>query len=575
MAHSSFPYEQTYTFTPKVDEVQEFIEIANDFANPLELVREAISNSYDARANAIRINFDVEKERGEGVLVITLEDDGKGMDKNTIRAFFDLGNSTRREDAGAIGEKGHGTKVYFNSAEVMVDTVSDGHRLIAVMRDPYRKLFDREVPTVEITQSDAPEMQSRTKIVIRGYNNNRRERFTQEILRDYIHWFTKTGSFEHLFPDVDQRPLDVFLKGLNQKQPEKLIPGHPFPAESEDINSLFETHLVNAPNHYCKQIKKSGQLPNHPEIMWHAVFSIEGNRVKLDSNPMLRRQGYQAPLGAYTVQERYGLWVCKDFIPVQRMNEWITIKGSEYTRFHAFINCQELRLTANRGSVNNTPIEYLKDLEEVAKDLFDAVTNSDEWRDIEWLEEQAQGHKSTEREKKDFDYRIQRLNRSNVAEYKGHELIEPSHETGVFALALTLSTIDSTLFPFQVVDYNTHVGIDVIVKGDHRTPIYQSKLYYVEFKYFLTKELNHSFENLHSIVCWDTDVKTGDIVTDLNQQARRMHISPPERAGDYTAYFLDAPKKGLKIEVFVLKDYLKERCGIEFRPRADSETVKK
>ena len=221
------------------------------------------------------------------------------------------------------------------------------------------------------------------------------------------------------------------LKGLNRKEPEQIIRGHPFPRESEDINSLFETYLVNAPNYYCKRIKRSGQLPNHPEATWHAVFSIEGNRVKLDSNPMLRRRGLTPPLGAYTVQERYGLWLCKDFIPVQRINEWITVKGSEYTRFHAFINCQELRLTANRGSVNNTPIEYLKDLEQVAKELFDTVTNSDEWRDIEWLEDQAEGHKSTEREKKDFDYRIQRLNRSNVAEYKGHELIEPTHETGM------------------------------------------------------------------------------------------------------------------------------------------------
>jgi hypothetical protein len=32
-----------FTITPKVDETQEFIEIANDFANPLDLVREAIS----------------------------------------------------------------------------------------------------------------------------------------------------------------------------------------------------------------------------------------------------------------------------------------------------------------------------------------------------------------------------------------------------------------------------------------------------------------------------------------------------------------------------------------------------
>ncbi|SFD95042.1 hypothetical protein SAMN05428981_102467 [Bacillus sp. OV194] len=51
-----------FTIRPKVDETQEFIEIANDFSNPLELVREAISNSFDAKANKIWISFEVIRE---------------------------------------------------------------------------------------------------------------------------------------------------------------------------------------------------------------------------------------------------------------------------------------------------------------------------------------------------------------------------------------------------------------------------------------------------------------------------------------------------------------------------------
>ena len=59
---------KAYTITPKVDETQEFIEIANDFSNPLDLVREAISNAYDANASEIRISFDVIKQYGEAIL---------------------------------------------------------------------------------------------------------------------------------------------------------------------------------------------------------------------------------------------------------------------------------------------------------------------------------------------------------------------------------------------------------------------------------------------------------------------------------------------------------------------------
>ena len=58
---------ENYTITPKVDQTQEFIEISNDFSNPLEIVREAISNSFDAKATKIEFYFDVTKLYGEKI----------------------------------------------------------------------------------------------------------------------------------------------------------------------------------------------------------------------------------------------------------------------------------------------------------------------------------------------------------------------------------------------------------------------------------------------------------------------------------------------------------------------------
>ena len=59
----------TFSLIPSVDPTQEFIEIAYDFSNPLDLVREAISNSFDAGANHIEVLFDVITEYGEKVLI--------------------------------------------------------------------------------------------------------------------------------------------------------------------------------------------------------------------------------------------------------------------------------------------------------------------------------------------------------------------------------------------------------------------------------------------------------------------------------------------------------------------------
>jgi hypothetical protein len=70
----------TYNITPAVEKVQEFIEIANDFSIPLDLVREALSNSRDAGASTLHISFEVTKEYGDSVLVIRPQDsDSNGL----------------------------------------------------------------------------------------------------------------------------------------------------------------------------------------------------------------------------------------------------------------------------------------------------------------------------------------------------------------------------------------------------------------------------------------------------------------------------------------------------------------
>ncbi|HET8700146.1 MAG TPA: ATP-binding protein, partial [Nitrococcus sp.] len=230
-----------FQIRPAVDETQEFIEIANDFSNPLDLVREAISNSYDAKATAIDIVFEVVKNYGESVLRITLTDNGTGMSAKQLQNFFDLGNSTRRGEAESIGEKGHGTKVYFNSSRIEVETSdgSEGHR--AVMEYPLRKLYDREIPIATVTPTH--DLATGTKITIYGYNNNRRDKFTHAILKDYISWFTKHGSVEGQFAEF-KRPVKLRLKGLGRDEFENIEQGHYFPSDSADINKLFEQYVV-------------------------------------------------------------------------------------------------------------------------------------------------------------------------------------------------------------------------------------------------------------------------------------------------------------------------------------------
>lgn len=560
-----------FKVVPKVNEVREFLEITGDFSNPLEIVREAISNSYDAGASEIRIHFEVVKKHGRDVLRIELKDNGSGIERDHIKNFFDLGNSTRVDDKSKIGEKGHGTKVYFNSDRIEMRTSNGKMSFCAIMEEPINKLHEGKLPEVVVNEIDL--IDKGTEIIIDGYNDSRREKFNHENLKDYIMWFTKHGSIEKEFGSVEE--VKLFLKGLGRDKVEKIEQGHYFPPSSKDINKLFEEHNVRAPDHFSKKMVREGSLRMHPEIRYQAVFSIEGKYVKHGYNDMIRRPGYVAPEGAYSIRERYGLWLCKDHIPIQRENEWITTKGNEFTRFHAFVNCQGLQLTANRGSVNNTPSAIIQDLKGVVRKIYEDITSQNDWQDLAWLEDEAVGYKTREKEKKLFDLRIKRIKRANVAKYKETTFVEPERESGVYSIVLLLSQIEKDLFPFCIVDYDTHEGIDVIAKGDNTTPLASAKVFYVEFKRNLSKDFNHSFENLHSIVCWDTDIKHDESVKDLGGEERKMKIQQMDssRDGDYTHYYLDAASSAHKIEVFVLKDYLKEKLGMDFRPRASDATL--
>ncbi len=563
----------TFTIEPAVDAVREFLEIAGDFTNPLELIREGVSNAFDAGANRIQLTFNAIPKAGNTQLDIRVQDDGHGMNEAALQSFFDLGNSGKRNDPKTIGEKGHGTKVFFNCAKLVVETVHGSTRLLAVMDEPHARLHDGQLPTVTVTKSDAQGAKSGTKVNIVGFNNNKGELFTHDRMKDYILWFTKFGSFEGEFGYTDNSERTIELKGLDRDAHETINFGHVFPPQSESIQKLFDKHLVRAPDFFCKKIVKIGNLKKHPWIKYEAVFYIEGNLVKQSYNNMLRRSGYKAPGGNYVVTDRYGIWLTKDYIPIERKNAWVSQKGTEYTRFHAFVNCQSLSLTANRGSVANTPPDILADIEDTVRDIYSAIVEGDDWREMEWLESEASAYQTKEKEIRDFTWRKDRAAKSNVVNLDGHRLVEPTRESGVYALLIQLATLRPELFPFEIIDYDTHSGIDVIAKQRGPNTLDTSALFYVELKRFLEKSMNHSFGNIRYIVCWETLAKHGDLVVDLANEERTMNIVPPDpNFGNYTGYFLMKSFRE-NIEVFVLKDYLREKLNLEFRPRTISSSA--
>jgi len=566
-----------YKIVPEVSRLNEFIEISQDFANPLDLLREAISNSYDAAAKRIIIDCSVITEHGTDVLKISLKDDGSGMNEPALKSFFDLGNSTRKkDDPEKIGEKGHGTKVFFNSSRIQVKTTYRGYTREAIMEEPRQSLHAHpDHPfVVNVTGRKNKGAIPGTEITILGYNGNDTRSFNHDWMKDYILWFTKHGSIESIFGRSQYRNVKLWLRGLGftGNDYELIRFGHVFPKESDgDIEQLKTKHGWRSDQHFCSRLVKIGNLKRYPQLEYQMVFSLEGTLVKTDSNPMIRYKGRRSKPGDYRVQDRYGLWLCKDFIPIERQNNWIVGdgRGSEYTRLHAFINCQGINLTANRASAQNTHADILEDLQQIIEEEYQSLTMSDDWEEWENLSRFGDSERSKEREQRDLSRRTKHARRAKIANFNGLILVEPRQEHGVYALVLRLGVAYPDVLPFRIVDYDTWAGIDAIVKSDSDTPVQDANLFYVEFKHTLINEFNHSFENTRNIVCWDTDVRELDIVSDKSDESRKFRIYPPTKRRKYTRHVL--PKKsrsqGHDIEVFVLKEYLREKLGIEFKPR--------
>ena len=565
-------------FEPSADPAHEFLEIASDFTNPLDIIREANSNAFDARSNVIKVTAYVDRSTGLDELVIVLQDDGEGMTENALVNFFGLGRSTRRERdergykvSGAIGEKGHGTKIYFNSRRIEIVSVHGGKRITAFMDEPKRTLRRGELPTVIFDVNDVSE-QNGTKITIYGYNDNNQAGFDHESLKDYLLWFTKFGSFEK---EVGLTTLDnvvLHLKGLGHmsEAPERLSFGHRFPQENTNLTNLKKTDKVAPLDYYvAKWVFPKEKIDGMPNSTIDIVFYLEGDQAKREYNPMIHQKYAAWKPGEYNVEERYGLWLAKDYIPIDRKNHWVAEK-SEWTKYHAFVNCQDFRLTANRSNMDNTPPDLLESVEKTVHRIFkETIVPTNEYRKYQQEFELQQQYRNAAAEEQDFLRRKKSALAQKVAIYKDTLFVEPRQEGGVFSMVMQLLTLERDIFGFNVVDYDTAFGYDLLVTKDLALDLNRAALRFVEMKYELKREFSHSFKNLAAVVCWDTHLANQDEVIDLGGKKRIMRITPPSDMDglQYTKFMLISDTEEHNIEVFVLKEFLSEQLGLDFKAR--------
>jgi hypothetical protein len=561
------------TLKPTVNAEAEFYEITNDFGNPLEILREAISNSIDAKATEMYIEFRVENVEGARRSVIRIADNGLGMAEEVLgRDFWGLGFSRSRGRVEAIGEKGHGTKIFLRSEKVTVRTQGTDGAFESICERPLSALSRHTLHEPKLRAINPFQDYSGTEIEIIGYNDNERSKFVKDVVKDYLLWFTKVGSIERTFGIETYKDFKVFIKCLDQIDYEKIDFGHFFPEENDNIEALFDDLGTAAADRYVKRyVWNDRRLESHPEVTFQVVVSVEGDEVKRSYNPMIRARR-QVDKGRYRVSDRYGLWVCKDFIPINRVNEWVTGFGSGSNAFvllHAFVNCQELKLTANRGTIANTDPEILEELQSSVQDLISKVDADLHTNGLYTLRGWQEEHRTLRQEEAEFKRRLKNLSQRKVARLDERLLVEPQNESELFGLFITIYTLRPDIFEFEPLDYNTSRGIDIIARNKSNRSLAEGEHWYIELKYSLRTDFNHAFQHIRWIVCWDFDKSVGagsEFHGVEDGDNRRLVVETDEEGRNL--YFLDNARRATKIQILRLKEMLKDKLDMEFNVEA-------
>lgn len=550
---------------PKVNTIWEIKEIADDFMNPLEIFREAISNAYDAGAKEIDIQVYINKNNEYDNLTIKISDDGKGMTEEQLRNFWDLGYSEKRNEEGElIGSKGHGTTIYLKSKYIQVKTTSENDAFESICINPSQSLRNNQNYSPKTKRIEKYE-KTGTEITLEGYVQDESDYkyFQQNVIKDYIMWFTKHGSFEKEIGKNNYADNIIKLKAFDES--EEIIPfGHVFPAENTDIEKLKEKYYSCASDYYVKRFVKSSCISNYPNYKYDMVIYVEGTGAKKEYNKMISDNKKNQVVGAYKIADRYGLYLCKDYFPIQKINEWISSFGTgsnSYGLLHGFINCQQFDLTANRGSIsvkNREVMEALKEeVQEVLQEIQKDIYKSEKGLDI--LNSYKDEIRTKEVEENEFEKRKKRIKQKEIYKHKNVLLYEPKNESELYYVYSILNTLYPEEFEFESLDYNSSNGIDMIVqpkKQSVRDPEYK----YVELKYMLSKnEFNHSFKNISYILCWDIDKNIEDGATFSSKVDGDEWIYRPGN----NKIFLDSGESNVKIEIIKLKDIFDKHINRE------------
>ncbi len=487
--------------TCSVNKASLFKEITNNTQKPLEILREAISNSIDANAQNILIEMYVDPETN--LFVLKIKDDGDGMSIRDIDDFFSLGSSKAKQP-NKIGEKGLGTKTYFKSKKVEIYTQKDGIRHYAVLNNPWEKIQSGLDLGYSVEKLAQQTNMDGTEILIHDYqaNNLHKSHFNFSTMKDYILWYTAAGSFKtqfsnvkelrHLINNIHISPMIKLVDRISGESIE-FVGEHPFEEPDENPVATGE-NLFDRTDNFSKRFGP-----------YHRTDMINGKYVSFQifgtvSGVSKRNQIINFGPGQRH-RSRFGLNFCKDFIPFLNMKEFL-LDDNNYSHYHLLINSQNFELTSDRNNMTNSDsLEIQWIIEEAKKLIRDKITSvaKDTYFAMKLNEEMRA---AIFQRKMETQKRLNALHEIDDIYVPGiGKMKKPRMESQVLAIMLSLLA-SNNIEGLRVVEYSSRSSTDLILMDESNTPI----LAEVEFKLSSLIKHEHPIETLDQIWCWTIDV---------------------------------------------------------------------
>lgn len=492
-------------FLPQVKDSAVFKEIALNTVNQLEILREAISNSDDA--NADRIYITIERDL-DGEFMISIQDNGYGMTIDEIHKFFNLGFS--HKETNKIGEKGLGTKIFYKSNCIYIETNNYlGKSYSAKMENSWEILQQGNIPEYEIKEH-TKSFDKGTKIVIKGYKvDNPEQFFNIESIKDYIQWFTIGGSFRNIFANnikirslvnnIDAIPQIIIDDKINKKS-DIVVGMHQFEAPNENPIINLEQSKYKRSVDYSR-----------PFGPFNRETNIKGEYISVQvygtvSGINARKQVCYLKENE-THKSRFGLYLCKDFIPCTKMNS--LINSDEYEHYHIMANSQNFKLTSDRNNISNMDDLKVKWILEQIKDIVNnqikPIADREYFSMIKREEEEYETKRKCERTIKNINkiYRMEDLDVNNLPILK-----IPRNEIETALLFVSILSNHYTQeyikeYIDKIASYSVKLPTDMVCVDS------KGELCLVEVEFKLSNFIKHKhpIETVDYIVCWKIDIE--------------------------------------------------------------------